>query len=155
MDVEWLILADFAQVVGNKVYVMGGGWDTFWVHTGFPIQHRFSVAVAFSVPWNETNQSHPFEIEIADEDGNTHQKIGGQLEIGRPAGIPPGQTQRAQAAAHVIMEAKKPGNYVIIANVDGQEGRRIPFRIATGPLLAATQRKAQQGGSEQPKSKQD
>ena len=27
MDVEWLILADAAQVNGNKLYLLEGGWD--------------------------------------------------------------------------------------------------------------------------------
>ena len=27
MEIEWLILADSAQIVGNKLYLLGGGWD--------------------------------------------------------------------------------------------------------------------------------
>ena len=34
MEVEWLILADSAQVIGNKLYLLGGGWDQLAVNTG-------------------------------------------------------------------------------------------------------------------------
>jgi len=40
MEVEWLILADAAQVVGNKLYLMGGGWDKLTINNVFPADQR-------------------------------------------------------------------------------------------------------------------
>ena len=31
MEVDWLILADSAQVTGGKLYMLGGGWDRLTV----------------------------------------------------------------------------------------------------------------------------
>jgi hypothetical protein len=135
MQVEWLILADSAQVVGNKLYLLGGGWDVLTVNTGFPVHQRCAVAAAFKVPWTETNQKHEVEIEIATEDGVTLAQVQGQFEVGRPAGLRPGQDQRVQMAAEFGLELAGPGGYVIIARVEGREGARVGFNVVEGPLL--------------------
>ena len=139
MDIEWLLIADSAQVVGNKLYLLGGGWDTAFINQPFPAPYSFAVAVAFKVPWDQTNQQHPFEIEVQDDDGNQMLSAKGQLEVGRPPGALPGSPQRAQAAANIGMEVRKPGNFVIIARADGEEGGRFPFRIVAGPNVQAAQ----------------
>ena len=133
MEVEWLLVADSAQVVGNKLYVLGGGWDTVFINRPFPVSHRLAVAVAFKVPWEQTNQPHPFEIEIQDDDANQMFSGEGQLEVGRPPGALPGSQQRAQAAVEIGMEVKEPGNFVVIARADGEEGGRFTFRMVAGP----------------------
>ncbi len=135
MDVEWLILCDAAQVVGNKLYLMGGGWDRVIVNKEFPAEQLIGLAVAFRVPWNETNERHTFEIEIASEDGQTLRKMDGGFEVGRPVGIPPGQDQRVQIAANMALRLNGPGTYVIIARVDGEEKRRVPFNVVPGPRV--------------------
>ena len=98
MEVEWLMLADSAQVVGSKLYLLGGGWDVLAVHKDFPFGQQLAIALAVKVPWNETNQRHNFEIEVLSEDQQTEEpksiaKMGGQFEVGRPTGIPVGQDQ--------------------------------------------------------------
>ena len=135
MEVEWLILADYAEVVGNKLYLMGGGWDVLTVNSEFPAKHRSAVAASFKVPWNETNQRHNVEIEIATQDGNTLAKAGGQFEVGRPAGIPAGQDQRWQLALNIEMTFEHPGTFVIIARVEEQEMTRSHFNVMAGPML--------------------
>lgn len=141
MLVEWLILADAAQVVGGKLYLLGGGWDILTVNAGFPVEQRCAVAAAFKVGWNETNQPHDVTIEIADEDGRTLLTVGAQLEAGRPPGIPPGQDQRAQLALDVTLRFQTPGTYVVTARIAGEEGCRVPFRVVEGPLSALQRRR--------------
>ncbi|MBI3978222.1 MAG: hypothetical protein HY331_08560 [Chloroflexi bacterium] len=140
MQVEWLILADAAQVVGGKLYLLGGGWDVLTVNAGFPVEQRCAVAAAFKVPWNETNQPYDIKIEITDED--RHEKLfqlAGQIEVGRPPGIPPGSDQRTQIAVDLTMKLEHPGTYVIIAEVEGQESSTT-FRVVPRPTLAPSQR---------------
>ncbi|HUV44844.1 MAG TPA: hypothetical protein VMW13_08450 [Dehalococcoidales bacterium] len=141
MEVEWLILADSAQVVGNKVYLLGGGWDRLTVNTQFPANQRCAVALSMIVPWNETNQKHSFEVEIAADDPTTEEpksvvKAGGQFEAGRPPGIPPGQDQRIQLAIDMNLKIETAGTKVIIARIDGQEMRRTHFNVVPGPRLS-------------------
>ena len=136
MRTEWLILADHADVVGGKLYINGGGWDRLTVNTGFPLLQNCAIAAAFEVPWTETNQRHNVEIEITTGDGAQLAKVAGQLEVGRPAGIPPGQSQRAQLAGQLVLRLDGPGTYEVIARIEGQEDTRVHFNVAPGPLMA-------------------
>lgn len=137
MRVEWLILADYTEIIGGKLYLMGGGWDVLTVNTGFPLARPVGLAAAFSVPWNETNQRHNVEIEFLTDDGQPVGKVSAQFEVGRPAGIKAGQEQRFQLAANVPLNLAGPGTYVIAARVEGQEEVRVPFNVQAGPVLKA------------------
>jgi len=136
MEVEFLILADAAQAVGGKLYMLGGGWDVLTINTGFPSQHPFAIGLGLSVPWNETNQRHSITVEITDEDGQQAALMTGQLEVGRPPGLPAGQAQRVVIALNGVLGIEKPGNFVIVAKVEDQEAQRIQFRIVPGPSVA-------------------
>jgi len=143
MEVEWLILADAAQVVGNKLFLLGGGWDRLMVNKAFPIEQRLALALSIRVPWNETNQKHSFEIEIMSESQATEEprslmKAGGQFEVGRPAGIPPGQEQRFQLALDMSLRIEDAGIKTVIARVEGQEMRRVNFIVMPGTSIART-----------------
>lgn len=148
MNVEWLILADSAQVVSNKLYLLGGGWDRLTIRKQPPVAHQMTVAASFRVSWNETNQRHSFEIEVADSDGGTIGKVAGQFEVGRPPGTLPGQDQRVQIAVNVGMQINKLGSYMIIARLNGEEGGSFPFNVVPGPEIAAAiaRQKGDSGG---------
>ena len=134
MEIEWLILADSAQVVGNKLYLLGGGWDVLTSRKGFPYDQHCGIAVAVKIPWNETNQRHSFEIEVISEDRSTEEpksvaKLGGEFEVGRPPGIPLGQSQRIQIAVDIGLKIESPGIKTVIARIDGTESKRINFNV--------------------------
>ena len=134
MEVEWLILADSAQVVANKLYVLGGGWDRVKAGKGFPFNQKLAVAMSVKVPWNETNDRHNFEVEIISEDETTEEpksvaKFGGQFEVGRPVGVLPGQDQRIQLAIDLFLKIENPGIKIIIARINGIESRRVIFNV--------------------------
>lgn len=143
MDVEFLILADAAEVVGGKLYMIGGGWEVLNINSAFPAQRAFAIALGLSVPWNETNQRHNIAVEISDEDGKQAAKMGGQLEVGRPAGLPAGQPQLFIIAMSGVLAVRKPGNFVIVARIEDQEAKRVHFRIVPGPGVAAPPPQAQ------------
>jgi hypothetical protein len=132
VQAEWLILGDAAQVVGNKLYLLGGGWDVLTVNSGFPVEHTCAVAASFSIPWSDTNQRHEIALEVQDADAGTLMCIAGQVEIGRPPGIPHGTVQRAQIVADMRLEFTHPGTYVLIARVGDQESKRITFNVVAG-----------------------
>lgn len=136
MEVEFLILADSAEAVGGKLYMLGGGWDVLTVNAAFPSQQAFSIALGLSVPWNETNQRHNVTVEIADEDGNAAATMTGQLEVGRPPGFPLGQAQRVVLAFKGVMGIEKPGGFAITAKLEDQEAKRVGFRVVAGPGAA-------------------
>lgn len=132
MEVEWIILADAAEVVNNKLYIIGGGWENLTVNSPLPHLHPCAIAAAFRVPWNETNQQHSIEIAIDNQDGKELLKVEGQIEVGRPPGIPLGSAQRVQMAIKLGLPIEQFGTYVIIARIEGEEKRRVEFNIVPG-----------------------
>jgi hypothetical protein len=90
-----MLLADAAQTVDNKLYILGGGWSI----TG-PAPSPSAVALKIEVPWDQTNKKHTFELSLFDADGQAVMastpegerpiQIGGEFEVGRPAGLAPG-----------------------------------------------------------------
>jgi hypothetical protein len=134
VEIEWLILADSAQVTGNKLYLLGGGWDRLNVSKDFPVNQRCAIAVAIKIPWNDTNLKHVFEVEVLGEDQITEApqslaKINGQFEVGRPVGIPAGQDQRIQMAIDMGLRLDGPGTKTVIARIDGEEMKRLYFTV--------------------------
>lgn len=128
MEVDFLLLADGAQVAGDKLYVLGGGWTVLWGRS-FPINHTIAVAVGIMVPWEETNQAHSVEILILSEDGNQigQPLVSGQLEVGRPPGIPPGTAQRAMMAVSGPVSIESPGRYEVVVRVNGENMKHTAF----------------------------
>lgn len=90
-----LLLADAAQAVDNKLYVLGGGWSI----TG-PGPAPSSIALHIKVPWDQANMQHHISLDLVDSDGQPVTAagpdgaqpiaIGSDFEVGRPPGITPG-----------------------------------------------------------------
>src|SRR5438094_6748860 len=137
MQLDWLILADHAQVTESKLYLLGGGWDRLTVNTGFPVPQLLAIAAAFRVPWIETNQRHKVELEITDQDhATTLAKVEGEMEVGRPAGIEEGSAQRTHLAVNFPIQFERPGTYEVVARINGEQVGQVPFSVVPGPLLA-------------------
>ena len=136
MEVEWVIVADAAEVVNNKLYLIGGGWETLTINSDLPVLHPCAIAAAFSVPWNEANQQHNVEIAIDDREGKRLAAIEGQVEVGRPPGIPLGHAQRVQMAIKLALPLERSGAYVITVSVEGQEMKRTTFNVVVSTSAA-------------------
>ena len=155
MEVEWIIIGDYAHMADGKLYLQGGGWERLTVNDGFPTKRMVGIAVSVLIPWSETNQPTNFEVEVQTEDGNPVAKINGQLKVGRPPDHPPGMPVRSMLAANLGLEFKTAGSYVLIARLEEQEIKRASFYVIPGPLLAMKQQQQQaeqQGGGDQPAS---
>ena len=135
ISVEWLILADAAEVTGGKLYLLGGGWDRLTVNSQ-PARRNLAVALAFRVPWHETNKRHTFQLDLSDDDGVSIASVEGELEVGRPPGIPQGQPQITQLVVNVEAAFEKLGTYVITARVNSEKERSTRFNVVPGPGLA-------------------
>lgn len=132
-EIEFLILADRAEVVNGKLYMMGGGWsDLQRVPAAAdqpPPPSHLSVAVSVSVGWNETNQTHRLRLTIENEDSTQKlAELEGDIEVGRPPGIPPGSDQRALLAVSAAVAFPSPGTYRVVAELAGRS-RWVGFRV--------------------------
>jgi hypothetical protein len=130
MDIEYALLADFAELVGGKLYLMGGGWDTSHA-VEVPAPVRLAVAVGVRVGWEETNRNIPVRMVVEDEDGSELVRIEGAVNVGRPAQLPLGSTQLAQMAANVGVTLPRFGGYRVRVAVGEDEGKEcsLPFRL--------------------------
>lgn len=133
-EIEWLILADEAEVVNGKLYMMGGGWDRITAQK-LPWQHHMAIAVAIRVPWMDTNRQTPVEIELTDGDGNSLAKIQGEFIVGRPAQAMPGQPLRSQIAIKMDAVFPKLDTYAVVCRLHASENS-FPFVVAASPQLA-------------------
>lgn len=135
MEIEWLILADFAQIIGNKLYLQGGGWDRLTVNTGFPHKRGVGVATSVCVPWGDTNTEGHLRVALANQDGEELGHFEGRFKVGRPPDLPEGSNQRIQIAGGFSAELKEPGIYVVTAHMNGEEGAIVHFNVVQGPKV--------------------
>lgn len=149
MAIEWLILADAAEVNGGKLYLLGGGFDRINIASPLPQRRRMALAVSISVPWASTNERHRLTLDFMDEDGNRQANVEGEFEVGRPPGAKAGQVQRIQLALQADLEIKKFGANVVVGSVDGVESRRVHYNVQPTPQLGQMleQQKRQEGNS--------
>lgn len=135
MDIEFALIADYAETVSGKLYLMGGGWDTVFVsgEAGQAHHHvRLAVAVGVRVGWEETNEAIPVRITVEDDDGAGYLQADGVLNVGRPPGLPPGSTQLAQMTANLAFNLPRLGGYRMRIRAGNGERvceRLLPFRL--------------------------
>lgn len=111
-----MLLADAAQEVQGKLYVLGGGWSSTSTPTG-----PFGVAIRLDVPWDKANIKHGWSLRLLTEDGvavvndgpqgEQEIRIDGELEVGRPPGIPQGTPIDASMAFSFPPLTLAPGRY--------------------------------------------
>jgi hypothetical protein len=128
ISADFVILCDSAQVQGEKLYMLGGGWSQVWAKQ-FPTQHHMAVAAGILIPWMETNARHQFKLQVRSEDGKVYSEVQGEFEQGRPPGLPPGSAQRVMLAMNMNIRLEQPGEAVAELSLDGQVARTVPFRI--------------------------
>lgn len=135
MEIDFLILADAAQVAEGKLYLMGGGWDRLAVNA-LPAAHLAGFAVGVLVPWTETNTAHALTLTIADEDGGeVMPPVAINVEVGRPSGLPAGSEQRVLVAFNAQISLPTLGGYAVTLSLNGEPRKRARFTVAAGPNL--------------------
>lgn len=130
MEIEYALIADYAEVVSGKLYAMGGGWGVSNV-PALPAQVRVALAAGIRVGWDETNRAIPVTISVEDDDGRVLVQFEAGVNVGRGANLVPGTSQLAQLAANMSVACEAAGGYRVTVQVDGPGGpvRQIPFRV--------------------------
>jgi uncharacterized protein DUF6941 len=134
------LLCDAAQVVGGKLYILGGGWSYQYLQSpDNPITEV--VALDFTIPWGRTNVQLAIVVAITDEDGEAVTtgdddrpvRMEGNIVVGCPP------TARAGADIHVPVVIPfspfrvDPGGYVCEVTVDGDPVARTGFQVMNLP----------------------
>lgn len=129
-QLDWVMLADAAQIVGGKLYVLGGGWDTLVVSGPFPVNRPCGLAVAFRLPSAAAAQRRTARIQVTDVEGtSTIATAEVQFQAARAPGADETLPQRVQLAAGLNLSFPKTGTYVVTVTVEGSEVGRTRFRV--------------------------
>jgi hypothetical protein len=129
-----MMLADAAQEVNGKLYVLGGGWSV----TG-PVLPPMALALKLDVPWSAANQQHEFLLVLVDADGHPvgvegqdgGVRAGGTFEVGRPTGLPAGSDIDFAFAVTVGSLPLAAGRYAWQLWIDGETSAdwQRPFQV--------------------------
>ena len=148
MDAQ-LILCDWAEVVNQKLYIMGAGWTKVVANQPVPM----AVAVTVRVPWTETNRQHSIELAMLTEDGQPVVpavpvpaevvlppiRLEGKFEVGRPPGSKEGAPLSIPFAFRLPSMPLNPGGYVLDLHIDGKKVATVSFEAEGGPALIGGQ----------------
>jgi len=130
-----LLLADSAQAVEGKLYILGGGWSVVG-----PDPTGMAIAMKIEVPWDQTNRQHTWLLELVTSDGETvfvpgptgdePVKLDGSFEVGRPPGVKPGTPIDLPVAINVVpLPLPVDGRFEWRLSIDGvsDEDWRLAF----------------------------
>lgn len=126
-EIEFLILADHAEAVNGKLYMMGGGLEHIGV-VDFQSPVFLGLAVGILVPWNATNREHQVSVTVQNADAVPLAALDGQFNVGRPPTIEVGGSQRTIIAAKISVTLSVEGTYVVVGYVNGHPGPPVTFR---------------------------
>jgi len=115
--VEFVMLADRAEAINGKLYIMGGAWDRLQ-KSDFGTPHQLSIAVSVVVPWNATNEEHRLNVRVVDAD--EHEIAGGQVTFaaGAPAQMKRTESQKALLAFNMAVNFPGPGTFKVKGMID-------------------------------------
>ncbi|MCL5947417.1 MAG: hypothetical protein M1298_05320 [Chloroflexi bacterium] len=128
--IDFVMIADRAEVVNNKLYMLGGAWDTFLAAAKFPISLSFSIVVAILTPWHETNNQQTFTIRCEDSDGHLLiPALQAQFVVGRPPWAKKGQQFRSIFVANISLSLNQSGSYLIRTTLASGDTKAIEFHV--------------------------
>jgi hypothetical protein len=133
-----VVLCDHGQVSGDKLFVSGGGIDRMYVPDA-PAPHvvNFSIAGTVTVPPSQAVANHVLGLRLETEDDEPAQLfgdssgavVGGELHLtGSSAPAIDDQTI-AFAFNFQGVPLADLGAYEMVASLDGEDVRRIFFRV--------------------------
>jgi hypothetical protein len=134
MTIDFLILADAAQVQNGKLYLIGGGWDRLQFHA-LPAQAKVAVAVGVRVPPSQAGVRHNFRVRgLNSAQDRDLFSVEGEFEVLRPVAMPSNFSQLYQIAMEATLPLEREGAYFLEAILDdGKVSRSIGFFVAVTP----------------------
>jgi hypothetical protein len=138
MRLDWMMLANHAEVSNGLLYVNGGGWDTIQVHGRaeelpedvFAIMFGYLV-VRLLFHATETDREHDLRFTVMDEDGKEIASSAAPLPVKRNEDLPPNWLQNIDIVQPVTgIALPRAGFYVVNLNVNGQWVGDRQFRVA-------------------------
>lgn len=126
-----LLLADFAQVRGNLLYVVSGGIDLLR-RPQLPAQTDFRLAGSLLLEPTEVGVAHELRLKLASEGQVILQAVIG-VQYDLDGHEPPGYCPVLNFAVPIHVAVDHYGVYDVIAIVNDEEQRRVSFHVVEPP----------------------
>ena len=136
-----MLLADAAQAVNGKLYILGGGWSMIG-----PKPTPSAIAIKIEVPWHEANTPHKLRLALLDADnqpvsiptptGEQPFEIHSTFETGRPPGLRAGKALDVALAINIVPLPLSPDSqYVWCCYINDQtsDDWRVSFWTRPAP----------------------
>jgi len=144
-----LLLADAAEAIGGKLYILGGGWS---IRDASPTP--MAIAIKIEVPWTESNTRHKMRLVLFDEDGQPVTvptpagerpfEINSVFEVGRPPGLRPGTPLDFALAINIAPFPLRPDTrYVWHCSINDKTSDEWQVSFCTRPDPAHSQQPSQ------------
>ena len=137
------MLAEYAQLHGGKLFVIGGGLFAVFAVGPNHVQ-QLAVCGTITLPFQELNREHIISIDLVDMDGKAVMvttpmgeqpfKIEGKLNAGLPPLLPRGASLPTPFAVLFSLPVQ-PGAFQFRAFIDGNERTmlKLPFTVLAAP----------------------
>lgn len=132
--IDFLLVADYAEVIGGKSYIVGAGWDRF-SPPAYPAQLKLGISVGIRVPFTQANVPQHLTVTLRNGDGQEFLKIEGDLETGRAPGSR-GESMLVPLAANAQVTVETSQLLELVAQV-GQSSKRVNIRAMDAPRQPA------------------
>ena len=118
MKIEFLVLADSAQVANGKLFILGGGWGV-WRSQHFPLQIQIGLALNILINGNELGGKYQLAVTIKDEANiQIVPEIKAEMVAGRTTEeFPTGTVHKLPVAFNLGLLVSHPGKYTIQATM--------------------------------------
>lgn|SRR3989338_2859337 len=132
MKVDYAFLAESAEQVNGKLYVLGGGIDSFWSDKEPFVYPRLSFVLRIVFEVSEIGRDHKIEIQLMDEDGRNVHTVGANLNIPKKnPNLPKGWQQAIGTVINFAnLQLPKFGNYSFNILINNSCLHTIPIRLA-------------------------
>ncbi len=132
-SVDVALLADAVQAVRGKLFILGGGWDTLWVHR-FPARHpSLAIGLRLRVPVSWAKEELKLSVELQDADGHAllPRPLSHDIKLPTQSQHPPNATDfgliRSFTFNNLMFEREDAYSFVI--SVDGEPVSRLRFTV--------------------------
>ena len=140
-----ILLADAAQAVGNKLYILGGGWSIIG-----PTPTPMAIALKIDVDWTEANTPHTVRLALLDEDGQPFMvptptgdqpwEIQIPFEVGRSPGLKVGTPLDLSFAINLApLQFRPDSRYVLHCFIDNDSREEWQVTFSTRPQSPTAQ----------------
>jgi hypothetical protein len=132
MEVEFVILADAAQVADGKLFLLGAGW-TEVSSNEFPSEIRTSIAISLLIDEADVG-SHSVALNIADEAGTALVSSTATFQSAPPTSAV--RRQRGMFPVKAQLKIPRPGRYTVTVAVGDSEKAVDFYAVPATPTLA-------------------